>query len=274
MQLGHAFDFRGVSLDECLYVGAIVGDLHDRAAFGTIPGAGEDTTTQRCVSATALGAEQRLPLCRCNADLIGVFGCHMVTLADAGRLDAGSRPGERRRAAGIRCIAELPFSCAFCHGVHPSVAQNVKLKQQKALDLTSLRVATCGILADMSIGNQLTKTFTNASGGNLDLGMLVRGLPGTAQATVADAAAEATAVTIAVVGSLRASAGAAFRAQVNGVTDVLLESGLTPISGQPIFISATQPGRGTKAACGPRDWRHHRQLCKGAIQPRGTGSAC
>lgn len=98
----------------------------------------------------------------------------------------------------------------------------------------------------MSITNQLNKTFFNASGGVLARGTIIRATAGANQASTAFASTGAGVVNVAgVMGSLSAGLGSAFLAQISGVTEVLMETGLTPVAGQQVFVSAAVAGRGT-----------------------------
>lgn len=97
--------------------------------------------------------------------------------------------------------------------------------------------------------DQLNKAFFNASGVALNRGTIVRATLGVYQATTALAATGAGVVNVAgVMSSLRAGSGSVFLAQIAGVTDVLMESGLTLAAGQQVFVSASVAGRGTNIA--------------------------
>jgi len=99
----------------------------------------------------------------------------------------------------------------------------------------------------MSITDELNKTYYNASGSAVVRGQIVRATTGVNQATTALATAGAANLA-GVVSSLRASAGAAFQSAVDGAVLVLLETGLTPVGGQKVYVSATVAGRGTTVA--------------------------
>lgn len=98
----------------------------------------------------------------------------------------------------------------------------------------------------MGITDQLNKTFFNASGSVLTQGAIIRAASGVNQASTAFASTGAGVVNVAgVMSSLRAGLGSAFLAQIAGETQVLMETGLTPVSGQQVFVSASVAGRGT-----------------------------
>lgn len=99
----------------------------------------------------------------------------------------------------------------------------------------------------MGIADQLNKTFFNASGSALVQGTIIRATTGVNQATTA-LSSGGTADVIGVMSSLRAGLGSAFLAQTAGETQVLMETGLTLVAGQQVFVSASVAGRGTNVA--------------------------
>lgn len=101
----------------------------------------------------------------------------------------------------------------------------------------------------MSLANQVIERYTNASGGALVRGEIVRAAAGVRQATTALADMMSNVVgVLGTVDSLGASGGGSFNAVLTGTARVLLETGLSPAGGDRIFISAATAGRGTNVA--------------------------
>lgn len=102
----------------------------------------------------------------------------------------------------------------------------------------------------MSLPDQVIKHYSNASGGALVRGQIVRAAAGIKQATtaLADMAANVVGV-LGVVEGGGASINGGFNIAITGTARVLLETGLVaPAGGDRIFISATAAGRGTNVA--------------------------
>lgn len=96
-----------------------------------------------------------------------------------------------------------------------------------------------------SLADQLAQTLFNAGGAVMQFGHIVR-VSGDSQLSFAQADSNANLIgTLGAVLSSRVGQGAAVVVATGGRNKVRLETGLTPLAGQTIYVSAATPGLGT-----------------------------
>src|SRR5574342_529091 len=100
----------------------------------------------------------------------------------------------------------------------------------------------------MSLANQVVESFNNAAGVTLSRGMIVRGTTGVRQTLLAQADTLAHLASVLGVANNGTGPAGLYFAATAGEVEVLLETGLTPVGAQPVFVSASVAGRGTTVA--------------------------
>jgi hypothetical protein len=100
----------------------------------------------------------------------------------------------------------------------------------------------------MSLPNQVIESFNNASGVALSRGMIVRAVAGVRQTALAQANTLANLAPILGVANNATGIGGLYNAVTAGTVEGLLEIGLSPVAGQPVYVSASVAGRGTTVA--------------------------